>query len=555
MNALQNGDWILLDELNLAPQPVLEGLNACLDHRGEVFIPELGRTFKVKPETKLFACQNPLKQGGARRGLPISFLNRFTQVYIDTLTKQDLIYIVESQYKSIPKDILHRIVQFNCKVAHEITEIQSWAHKGAPWEMNLRDIQRWCQAIIDDKQNVSYKFLPGKFVDVLYVSRMRTAEDKERMGITYDEIFLPDYPRSESVPQILVDDTNIIIGDAVIERSFENTFKNRRSPETNLMILRNQLPRLKAIAQSVNMNWLTILVGPAATGKSSLVQLLADLIGNDLQVVPVTSAMDVSDLLGGFEQVDYNRNLEILYDRIKMLTSQTLKNFWLETEPKDWKNNKMLSKLHEYTTLASGGNDISKLIEKIKFLSEHCVLVRETCKPFSEIQTQLDIVISDLKNLQKKVSKATSVNAGGKFEWVDSLLVKALEEGSWLLLDNVNLTSAAVLDRLNGLLEQNGVLSIPERGKISNIRPHPNFKMFFTMDPKYGEISRPMRNRGVEIFLLSPDETNVNLSDTMASLDLNALLCSRGLPTAYHALCISCHELLTSYIQGNKAEF
>lgn len=80
LRALKNGDWILLDELNLASQSVLEGLNACLDHRGEVYIPELAMTFAVKPGTRLFGCQNPLRQGGARRGLPKSFLNRFTQV-------------------------------------------------------------------------------------------------------------------------------------------------------------------------------------------------------------------------------------------------------------------------------------------------------------------------------------------------------------------------------------------------------------------------------------------------------------------------------------------
>lgn len=54
LQALVNGSWILLDELNLASQSVLEGLNACLDHRGEIFIPELGKTFQVKPGNLLY---------------------------------------------------------------------------------------------------------------------------------------------------------------------------------------------------------------------------------------------------------------------------------------------------------------------------------------------------------------------------------------------------------------------------------------------------------------------------------------------------------------------
>ena len=69
-------------QINLASQSVLEGLNAVLDHRGSIFIPELNKTFYVSLDTKIFGCQNPFKEGGDRRGLPKSFLNRFTQVII-----------------------------------------------------------------------------------------------------------------------------------------------------------------------------------------------------------------------------------------------------------------------------------------------------------------------------------------------------------------------------------------------------------------------------------------------------------------------------------------
>lgn len=85
LRALQEGEWVLLDEMNLAPQAVLEGLNAVLDHRGSVYIPELGRTFKCHPEFRIFAAQNPLGQGGGRKGLPKSLLNRFTKARICSL--------------------------------------------------------------------------------------------------------------------------------------------------------------------------------------------------------------------------------------------------------------------------------------------------------------------------------------------------------------------------------------------------------------------------------------------------------------------------------------
>jgi midasin len=68
LQALKAGDWVLLDELNLASQSVLEGLNSCLDHRSTIYIPELDRSFDCPSQFRIFACQNPSSQGGGRKG-------------------------------------------------------------------------------------------------------------------------------------------------------------------------------------------------------------------------------------------------------------------------------------------------------------------------------------------------------------------------------------------------------------------------------------------------------------------------------------------------------
>ena len=121
--AVRSGAWVLLDELNLASQMVLEGLNAVLDHRAEasaasratarvlhddsrvanraacsppalqVFIPELNRTFRCPATFRVFGAQNPLQEGGGRKGLPKSFLNRFTRVHVELLQQADLLFI------------------------------------------------------------------------------------------------------------------------------------------------------------------------------------------------------------------------------------------------------------------------------------------------------------------------------------------------------------------------------------------------------------------------------------------------------------------------------
>ena len=51
-----------------------------------------------------------------------------------------------------------------------------------------------------------------------------------------------------------------------------------------------------------------------------------------------------------------------------------------------------------------------------------------------------------------------------RFEWQDGPLTRAAETGGWLLLENANLCSPAVLDRLNSLLEPKGSLLLNEAG-------------------------------------------------------------------------------------------
>lgn len=59
LRALRQGQWVVLDELNLAPTDVLEALNRLLDDNHELFVPELNTTVTPHPRFMLFATQNP----------------------------------------------------------------------------------------------------------------------------------------------------------------------------------------------------------------------------------------------------------------------------------------------------------------------------------------------------------------------------------------------------------------------------------------------------------------------------------------------------------------
>ena len=126
LEAMQQGHWILLDELNLASQSVLEGLNAVF----KAYIPELDKRFPLHPQTRVFACQNPLGEGGDRKGLPKSFLNRFSKVHMGGLSSCDLSLICNSLHPALGEEVVKRMVAFNCQLEKEVVRERRWGQEG-----------------------------------------------------------------------------------------------------------------------------------------------------------------------------------------------------------------------------------------------------------------------------------------------------------------------------------------------------------------------------------------------------------------------------------------
>lgn len=303
--------WILLDELNLAPQSVLEGLNAILDHRGEVYIPELNKTFKLDNQTRIFASQNPLRQGGGRKGLPQSFLNRFTKVYLRSLDAKDLCHIVYAKYTKyfeqlkdfllpvIPDERNHlptsyfksaetatffdcceRMVSFSEKLDDGISNLE-FGYKGGPYEVNLRDILRWCELLTsktsglivkktDEEVTVAERY--NNFMQILYEKmqlvychRMRTDTDKQYIRNVFSEVF---HCNADELERLSCDisfywnNEFVHFNDVRLSRVAQESITVTNVSKTAPLMLNSQRQMIKALGESVLMKTPVILCGP-----------------------------------------------------------------------------------------------------------------------------------------------------------------------------------------------------------------------------------------------------------------------------------------------------
>lgn len=489
LKAMQDGHWVLLDEMNLAPQSVLEGLNAVLDHRGAVYVPELGRSFSRHPSFRIFAAQNPIQQGGGRKGLPKSFINRFTKVFVDPLTPADLLQISKHMFPNYPEDWLQRMILYNSRLEEETSVKRSFGRTGSPWEFNLRDIFRW--GILLHGTDTSLH--PVGHLRTTYLSRFRTFLDREAARALFDSVFNISSKFLLNAPHPSISSSATQVGHFIECR--RSSFKSSSRPG---VILQEHLPWIETMGVALQNGWLVIISGPPDSGKTSLVRVVAELTGNQLQEITINHATDTADILGSYEQVDSNYRALSLIRRVHLLLEgvsrtscgskgHTLVNLdLLRRSAINPPTQELLPSLLR-TTLTT--------LEGLVDLGDH------------ETREKLDLQ----EGLRTELS---TPRRAGQFEWIDGPLVRALKEGHWLLLDNANLCSPSVLDRLNSLCEPSGVLTLNERGLVDGITPvvvpHPNFRLIMCVDPQFGELSRAMRNRGVEISL-SPPQTQEDM--------------------------------------------
>jgi len=68
---------------------------------------------------------------------------------------------------------------------------------------------------------------------------------------------------------------------------------------------------------------------------------------------------------------------------------------------------------------------------------------------------------------------------GGEMVWVDGVLPKAMREGYWMILDEIDFAGQEILSVLNSVLEPSGALMLKERDH-EVVHAHPEFRVFAT---------------------------------------------------------------------------
>ena len=138
----------------------------------------------------------------------------------------------------------------------------------------------------------------------------------------------------------------------------------------------------------------------------------------------------------------------------------------------------------------------------------------------AEIESQVETLQSQVVELSKRAKKLES-GGGFIFQFVEGTLIKSIQNGDWILLDEINLASDSVLNKLATIVQGNHIL-LNERADIVETKLHPDFRIFMCMNPPYSsagkkQLPQSLRGKLTEIYVAELE----NESDLWQIIDRN----------------------------------
>ena len=451
VQALREGHWIVLDELNLAPTDVLEALNRLLDDNRELVIPETQEVVRPHPHFMLFATQNPPGLYAGRKVLSRAFRNRFLEVHFQDVPQTELETILCQRCQIAPS--------YGKKIVTVFHELQKRRQTSRVFESKhgfatLRDLFRWA-----GRDAVGYQELADNGY-MLLAERTRRAEDKavvkevieSVMGVRIDEDVMYNLNRP---------DVDMV------------SFLGHPIPTSSKIIWTKAMQRLYTlVCRGLKYNEPILLVGDTGSGKTSVCQVYADASSQSLLTLNCHQNTETADLLGGLRPV---RN-RATHAGIVQEATVALKEAGIDTVS--------MSFTSENLSLT-----LTSILKSHTEISQHH-------------RDRLEELLHESLRLQSI------------FEWHNGPLINAMDQGDIFLLDEISLADDSVLERLNSVLEPGRSIVLAERGgtdsKQSVIRASEDFKLVATMNPggDYGkkELSPALRNRFTEIWVPPVDD-------------------------------------------------
>jgi midasin len=274
VQALRQGHWIVLDELNLAPTDVLEALNRLLDDNRELLIPETQEIVRPHENFMLFATQNPPGLYGGRKTLSRAFRNRFLELHFDDIPEDELHTILQERSQKVAPSDCHRIVSVYKELSRLRQSNRLFEQKDS--FATLRDLFRWALRNAENREELAANGY------MLLGERVRNSEERQAVKEIIERVF-----KVKIDPTVLYDSNSA------------QDIKGYNESNTQGVVWTSAMRRLYVlVSRALENNEPVLLVGETGCGKTTVCQMLADALDTKLHIVNAQQNTETGDLIG-----------------------------------------------------------------------------------------------------------------------------------------------------------------------------------------------------------------------------------------------------------------
>ena len=497
--AMKFGYWLLLEDIDCAPSDVISMLSSVLEAKSLSSLPgcenQLNRVhneFRIFFTRRLTGAQNKdsnHSEFAVKSSLHYNCLNKLCyKICLDLLSREELLTLISTKWENL-SPISNRILDIYYYLQNENQE-----NIGLKRQVSLRDLMKWCQRIsknfkLNSNESALMAFLDANdcFFQSISSPDLRLAKAEvigSQLNITKSQ---SEYLCAKRKPEFLLNEKVFQIGRTsypMKERTIKSFDERKRF---NCFALTQQsLSLLERISVAVDNKEPVLLCGETGTGKTSCVQYLANLLRKRLTVVNMNQQSDSTDLLGGYKPIEMKVLMEPIRTEYLELFSKTF-----ETE----KNVSFLTKFSQ------------------KYQSEDWITLFKVMTRVYEsalIKCTESQVLDRWRQLGERIQRLQTYKSSEKgcltFSFIDGSLVKAMRNGEWILLDEINLAETETLQCLSAILDSDdGSVMLLDKADGVPVERSPEFRLFACMNPATDigkkELPLGIRNRFSEFFV------------------------------------------------------
>ena len=567
--AVLEGRWVLIEDLDRAPSELVSVLLPLLDTR-ELMVPNLGGIIQAAPGFKLIATIRTNTDIQERDGFVPEFLGsrHWQKVLLEQYSRLDLELIISALFPTL-RSLQDRILSMFDGIKDFSQSIK--IRQSGLRVIGLQELLRFCTRCSNlaeaSDMSTEIRAIPSSLAAHIFLEAVDSFCGHIPPGFTKEQMIdligrelhiTPENVRFYTqlrVPSLELRARSIKYGriELPLRQSGLKGITKKQRTRRPFARTNHALKYIESIAAAVHSRYPCLLVGETGTGKTTIVQELASMVGQKLFVVNLSQQSEAGDLLGGYKPITLKALATPIRDDFDDLFEVTLTSK---------KNEKFVSALNRNFKKGAWSKVLKLWQEASKTASS---ILIDKIGPGGNPSKKRKINPVGYEKLQRRWSELDSklgifaehLNSGSKgfvFSFVEGNLVKAVRNGDWILLDEINLASSDTLESLVDLLSS-GIHKMPsimlsETGQIQRINAHEDFRIFAAMNPATDvgkrELPSSIRSLFSEYFIASCDDDMESLlqicsvylgnhihSDNRAASDVANLYQSiRGLETA-----------------------